>query len=437
MSDDGTEQGTRFRLKSWHLIVVAVVVLAGAIGVHVAVHRNEVEQRLKALRAAGYPTSFAELAEYNKLPEGARNAASVYEKAFAFVVLPADAARVPLLGQAQLPDRGEPLPEPMAQAIAATLAENQQCLALLREAAGIEHCRYDWDYTAAMQELKSVRQCAQLLRLTAVWQAHQGDTDAAIMHIKDSLRLSESLRREPAIISYLVRVACSALAVVQLEQVLNLATCTDRQLQDMDEALAATAGSLDLAEAMITERCINIEFTRNPSLLTGLGSGGAVLRLPGIRGRGLIDILDYMGKCVEAARLPLTERVARFRAIEAELDGLSFLHAMVKILAPAMSRVAQLDLRIHAHLDLARTALALERYRLATGAVPDRLDALVPQYLERVPIDPFDGKPIRYRRTDPGYLLYSVMEDGEDNGGLERSQAGRDQPCDLCFIVVR
>ena len=65
-----------------------------------------------------------------------------------------------------------------------------------------------------------------------------------------------------------------------------------------------------------------------------------------------------------------------------------------------MDRVAALDLRFRAHLDLARTALAIERYRLATGAVPSELDELVPEHLQEMPLDPFDGRPIRYRRTE-------------------------------------
>jgi len=69
--------------------------------------------------------------------------------------------------------------------------------------------------------------------------------------------------------------------------------------------------------------------------------------------------------------------------------------------------------------------------------VPAELAVLVPQYLNEVPIDPFDGQPIRYRRTEAGYLLYSIMEDGQDNGGRTREEAGQDQPYDLCFIVVR
>jgi hypothetical protein len=110
---------------------------------------------------------------------------------------------------------------------------------------------------------------------------------------------------------------------------------------------------------------------------------------------------------------------------------------MVKQLAPATLRISQLDSRGRAHLDLARTALAIERYRLATGSIPGQLADLVPKYLEQIPIDPFDGQPIRYRRTEPGYLLYSVTDDGKDNGGKERDDVAKGEPYDLCFIVKR
>ncbi len=62
-------------------------------------------------------------------------------------------------------------------------------------------------------------------------------------------------------------------------------------------------------------------------------------------------------------------------------------------------------------------ALAASRYRLAHGRLPDRIEDLVPEYLPAVPRDPFDGLPLRYRRTDEGAIIYSVGPDGVDNGG--------------------
>jgi hypothetical protein len=43
---------------------------------------------------------------------------------------------------------------------------------------------------------------------------------------------------------------------------------------------------------------------------------------------------------------------------------------------------------------------------------------LVPEFLPAVPVDPADGQPLRYRAAAAGgFTLYSVGEDGVDDGG--------------------
>ena len=61
--------------------------------------------------------------------------------------------------------------------------------------------------------------------------------------------------------------------------------------------------------------------------------------------------------------------------------------------------------------------LAIRLYRQEEGADPEELADLVPEYLPAVPEDPFSGRPLVYRRTETGYLLYSVGPDETDNGG--------------------
>jgi hypothetical protein len=78
-------------------------------------------------------------------------------------------------------------------------------------------------------------------------------------------------------------------------------------------------------------------------------------------------------------------------------------------------------------LNCARAALAVERYRRAQGHWPRHLDALVPTWLKEVPRDPYDARPLRYRRTADGVVVYSVGPDGTDNGGkLARNTAPKD-----------
>jgi hypothetical protein len=87
----------------------------------------------------------------------------------------------------------------------------------------------------------------------------------------------------------------------------------------------------------------------------------------------------------------------------------------------------------------AQTAIAVERYRLANGRLPNQLRDLTPTFLPAVPADPFDGKPLRYKPLAKGYVVYSVGEDREDNGGTEKNAKGQSYVpgTDITFIVER
>lgn len=74
---------------------------------------------------------------------------------------------------------------------------------------------------------------------------------------------------------------------------------------------------------------------------------------------------------------------------------------------------------------LLQAAVACERYRLATAQWPEDLNALVGEYLKAIPLDPFDGRPIRYKRIPEGIMLWSVGQDMIDNGGNLPEAEGR------------
>lgn len=71
---------------------------------------------------------------------------------------------------------------------------------------------------------------------------------------------------------------------------------------------------------------------------------------------------------------------------------------------------------------LAATAIALHRYRLKNGDLPESLAGLVPSFIGSVPMDPMDGKPLRYRRkSKESFLLYSAGQDAVDDEATEES----------------
>ena len=74
----------------------------------------------------------------------------------------------------------------------------------------------------------------------------------------------------------------------------------------------------------------------------------------------------------------------------------------------------------------ASTAIALDLFHRRHGRYPDRLDDLVPDFLPSVPVDPFDGRPVRFRHEPDRLIIYSIGGDGVDNGGLQESYRGPD-----------
>jgi hypothetical protein len=86
--------------------------------------------------------------------------------------------------------------------------------------------------------------------------------------------------------------------------------------------------------------------------------------------------------------------------------------------------------------------LAAERFRLHQGRWPGSLEELRPTYLQQILADPYDGRPLRFRRLPDGVLIYSVGPDGVDNGGVIarpfiQSQKGIDLGMQLWDVALR
>jgi hypothetical protein len=105
-------------------------------------------------------------------------------------------------------------------------------------------------------------------------------------------------------------------------------------------------------------------------------------------------------------------------SVRAESKTSSPFNRFERLLLPWLSPGASKFAYGQASVNLARTAIALERYRLARGAFPESLDAVAPQFIAKVPHDVIGGKPLTYRReADGSFVLYSVGWNEKDDGG--------------------
>ena len=108
--------------------------------------------------------------------------------------------------------------------------------------------------------------------------------------------------------------------------------------------------------------------------------------------------------------------------------------ALAQNLVPVWAKARAKYQQSYAVLMADETITCLEAYRKEKGRYADGLDALVPEYMPELPVDPWTGKSMLYETTDDGYLLYACGPDRKDDGGV-CTETDRTTP-DQVFVPV-
>jgi hypothetical protein len=282
---------------------------------------------------------------------------------------------------------------------------------------------------------QEAREMGGLLRFDIMLRCQDRDLDGALQSARASFNASCSMRDEPFPVSQLIRAAARKTTLTDLERILAQGEPVPEQLADFQRILEEDEkGNLFLVAARGQRGMIDgfLELVQHGdvthaqmrqavaqgSLYAGgndwLGTDVELLLLRGTIRRDRGELLKRMNRAVDIARLPPEERGREMDAWHAEVKEGSSLGRKV---LPTLFKVHEITLRSHAEMRCAIVMLALERFRQARRTWPDRLEELTPAYLDRVPLDPFDGRPIKFVRREDGVTVYSVGPDGEDNGG--------------------
>jgi hypothetical protein len=443
----------RRRFKMWHGIVALLLLLFVMFQVS---GRLKLNKRVEALRTKGYPVTLAELGRSYAIPEGQKNAADVYLSAFShYKKWDSDAMdAVPIMGKAEPPARGEPLDAPARQTAERFLADNQQTLSLLHEAASIECCRYPDDFAKDSDPKASgpaaMRAAVQLLGLEALIASENKDTDKFFDSVRASLALARSIDG-PLMIHRLIHISARGYTYRSIERAINRIPLTDAQLQRLSAWIKASDSSEGFKRVLLAEQCRALHtFTAPlPDVSNRLGEEQkgllqllAFSRMLGLNCRDALSYIGLMQESIDALELPDPDRLEAFEAVQEAVRSGKRGGAATRLLWPALARSLQINIRCLAHVRVTQAGLAVERYRLAEGRLPQSLANLVPAYLEAVPVDPFNGQEMGYRVRKTGFVVYSVGEDLSNDGGAERDTRRRDPsgkplPWDVTFIVER
>jgi len=341
-----------------------------------------------------------------------------------------------------------------APAVREGLKTNETVLAELRDASQRPYSRYpvvynlDNPWGILLPHLKNVKNAVQRLQLKACAELADGRSDEALADVKLMLYLADSVKGEPFLISYLVRLACVQLAIQPVWEGLAEHAWSDAQLQELQANFQQYDFVADLKRPLGAEQAagiLTVELTRKNGLHYWNDISNSESNTPsGHRMANLIDSLVasgwyyqeefnfcrlfhmLLGTDLDPAKKQISPK--QVESNKGEFDrvlgrpGFSRVihHRLIAaLLLPALGRVPIKAAMAQTTVDEAVLACALERYRLANGQFPETLEALVPRFISQLPNDVISGEPYKYHLTNDGqFVLYSVGWNEKDDGGV-------------------
>ncbi len=427
------------------LIAVAVMVLllAGALLIGSLLSARQVRLELARIRAAGEPATADDLEAFYAIAPDERDTTELWLSAWALTGGPdseLDSQNIPSVGNDEsIPPPGEAWPE--RETAEAFLAKYKEPLEKMHQAAELGGAaRYPIKFSdgvrLALPHLQQLRRAVRLLKLESEVAAHRNDPRAAAESVCTIFAAARSLKQEPLLISQFVSIAVNGVACSQLERLLPNLAFTEEELIRFDRELAANDYDQAFRRVLLGERAIGFTAFSDPS------AWGPEAKATGWNPFRKADEAAYlllMGKYVTAsqsAQPSLRDAIAQAHAdAGAMLNTASarWRYPLTRLAMSSVSAVNDAIARAKALQESARTSIAIERYRRLHGETPESLGQLTPDFLDRAPIDPFDGAPLRYRREAEGYRVYSVGLDGLDQQGVQQDANG--QLLDIVFEV--
>lgn len=344
-----------------------------------------------------------------------------------------------------------------AETILVALSKLDPQLTELREAASNRPdsrfpVHYDSEPTwgILLPHLARIKTLTMLPAVRATAELDAGRPAEAFADLQLGFRMADSIKDEPLLIDHLVRIAALAIDLQTLREGLVRHAWTDAQLAQFETYLGSVDLLAEFKLAMRGERACStggLDYIRrqgffaDPMMYLGDEEGCAASTPAfGAMPRGwYYQNMLTISRIFQDFTLPAVDERAHRVFPQTSDNGVRAAQNLrtspytifAKMLLPALERAARKSVRAQTYVDCARVACALERYRLANGKIPDALAALTPQFIDRIPDDVIDGKPLRYQpRPEGSYVLYSIGWNQTDDGG-QLAWAKKDRPSEI------
>jgi hypothetical protein len=411
---------------------VAITLAAVALFGNLAWRSWHAAMEMDRVRAAGEPVTPQDLAALYRVPTGVPDATEAWRKPIATLqagVLGKYPFGLKIMDNSgRLDPPGNPWPEferanRFVAKQAALYAEVDAAIAAPGECAFLTN--FNEGYMGLLDHAQQVRNIVRLLVLRAYVRQEERDAKEAAENLQGVFRASAILKREPLLVSQLIRMACNQMGVEALENLLPSVSWNDAQLAQMQALLLSVGYQEGFLRALMGERVLGLIAFDNPTTAGATNVPGPLYQV-WVRDDPL-NHLTVMREMIEAANtdwpkpLTMTEKYAGRSDDEADVRA-PLGGGRWEVPSAVVGRIRHLiecNARETARLRCAAVGVAAVRFRRSEGNWPQSFDELVPKWLDTAPLDPCNGQPLLIKSNSEGARVYSVGVDRRDDGGVE------------------
>ncbi|MCC6493121.1 MAG: hypothetical protein IT424_08875 [Pirellulales bacterium] len=263
---------------------------------------------------------------------------------------------------------------------------------------------------AELPRMSRLRTIARLVDWRVQVLVADDQRDEAVRRIFDVLRLARLNESEPTIVSFLITVAVRGVALHDLHYTLTAGPVPPETHDEIERTLQSLENPGKLGQTLRSERAVNISASIEQAWEMASGLGWLVWPVR----RQFIGPLEFYDRLLPVANRPWVEVKPMF-APGGQLATPTGLGVLADLLTPALEAGFASANRDTAIIRAMRVYNALQQYALQNGREANGLvDLRLPA---AATIDPFTGKPLMVKRTDAGWTVYSIGQDGIDDGG--------------------
>ncbi len=321
---------------------------------------------------------------------------------------------LPIIGfGSPMPPEG-PLSAETREGLEKYLAGISQGLGLLREALKNSQCRFEPDWSCGLNDVMDCRtgvhRAVRALGVQALLAGDAGESALATQALCDAFAVIATLRSIPNYSSLLGEICCGKTMLSVLEWLLNRTRFTDADLATLSASLNRFEDPDVLRRTHIGERCFGMCFTEpTPPIGMRFMRGNLMdnvsawfMRIP-----DHLEYLNQMQSSIDCATLPQADQWDKHSEIIGQIARMPNYLRNCQVLHSADPDYFYSAARFRVQLGVARTALAVERFRIRTGWPPEDLEDLVPAFLTKIPRDITGKGAVRYERNGIGFTVGS------------------------------